>query len=385
MGSLHVARDITEKKQAEKTIQETESRFRRLLANVDFVAVQGYNMEGVAIYWNQASEILYGYTKQEALGQNLIDLIIPDEMRSQVQREIQQMTSSAEPVPSSELTLKRKDGSLVPVFSSHTLIRKHDGSLELFCVDIDLTEIKKTQNNLLQAKKQAEAANIAKSEFLANMSHEIRTPLNGIMGMLQLLSATGLNEDQEELVNLGSVSGKRLTQLLSDILELSSIDAGKMIIRENEFNLHDICSSIKDLFIIPAREKGIDFSCSLTPSFSETLIGDDTRVQQILVNLMGNAIKFTDKGSVSLSISPVSQIDKDRARVFFSIADTGTGIPEDKLDDLFKPFSQADGSLTRQYQGAGLGLVIVHRLVNMMGGSISVESEPGQGTTVHVS
>ncbi|MFP4397769.1 MAG: PAS domain S-box protein [Desulfonatronovibrio sp.] len=505
-GSLHVARDITEKKQVEKTIQASESRFHNLLRDIPSVAVQGYDMNGKTTYWNRASEKLYGYTREEALGRHLVDLIIPKEMKDKVLDEIRTMSESKAPVTPAELCLERKDGTRVPVYSSHVLVNKPDGQCELFCLDIDLTRLKKTEQSLrlqslvldqiedrvtitdlsgrityvnkaevkalglpreeilnkstdiygedpeqgatqqeiikktkqngswkgevvnyskdgremildcrtqvvhdeedlpvalccistditghkraqealVLAKEEAESANRAKSEFLANMSHEIRTPLNGIMGMMQLLSKTGLNQDQEELVNLGSVSAKRLTQLLSDILELSSIDAGKMIIREKEFNLHDICSSIKDLFIIPAREKGIDFHCSLAPPFPENLIGDDTRVQQILVNLVGNAVKFTDNGSVSLSISPVSQPDKDSMRVFFSIADTGTGIPEDKLDDLFQPFSQADGSLSRQYQGAGLGLVIVFRLVEMMNGNIAVESEPGRGTTVHV-
>ncbi|WP_332308271.1 ATP-binding protein [Desulfonatronovibrio magnus] len=157
-----------------------------------------------------------------------------------------------------------------------------------------------------------------------------------------------------------------------------------MVIRKKEFSLHDICSSIKDLFMIPAREKGIDFECSLDSSLPAKIISDDTRVHQVLFNLVGNAVKFTDSGSVSLSISPASRTATDSVRVMFSITDTGSGIPEDKLDVLFQPFSQADGSMTRNYQGAGLGLVIVQRLIGMMGGNIAVESEPSHGTTVHV-
>ncbi|MFO7727817.1 MAG: ATP-binding protein, partial [Desulfonatronovibrio sp.] len=177
---------------------------------------------------------------------------------------------------------------------------------------------------------------------------------------------------------------QRLTQLLSDILDLSSIDAGKMIIREKEFSLQDICNSLNDLYAIPAREKGIDFDCFLDSALPTKIRGDDTRLQEILFKLVGNAVKFTESGSVSLSISPVSRPARDCVRVMFSITDTGSGIPESKLDDLFQPFVQADGSLTRKYQGAGLGLVIVHRLVGMMEGNITVESEPGRGTTVHV-
>ncbi|WP_052507255.1 response regulator [Desulfonatronovibrio magnus] len=245
-------------------------------------------------------------------------------------------------------------------------------------------QLARSLNTEQKAKEQAESANQAKSEFLANMSHEIRTPLNGIMGMMQLLSSTGLKQDQEELVNLGNISARRLTQLLSDILDLSSIDAGKMIIRENEINLKSICDSLNDLFVIPASEKELSLDFFIDYSLPETLIGDDTRVQQVLFNLVGNAVKFTDSGSVSVNISPASQSDNDHKRILFSITDTGTGIPEDKLDKLFQPFSQVDGTMTRQYQGAGLGLVIVRRLVSIMNGNISVESEPGQGTTVHV-
>ncbi len=243
---------------------------------------------------------------------------------------------------------------------------------------------KEAHEALVAAKEAAEVASRAKSEFLANMSHEIRTPLNGIVGMLQLLSSTGLDTEQEEYIRLGQSAAQRLTRLLSDILDLSSIEAGRMYIRENPFSISHVCESIHDLFIITAREKGIHFDISLDPQIPKKVMGDATRVSQILFNLVGNAFKFTDQGSISLDIRLAEQ-EQDRLLLHISVADTGTGIPPDKINELFQPFTQADGSYTRKYQGAGLGLVVVQRLLDLLEGRIEVDSIVGQGTTMHVS
>jgi signal transduction histidine kinase len=243
---------------------------------------------------------------------------------------------------------------------------------------------KEAERELVRAKVAAEAANLAKSEFLANMSHEIRTPLNGIMGMMQLMGSTALDEDQKEYIRLGETSAHRLTRLLSDILDLSSLDAGKLAIHEVEFRIEDICGSVEELFMLKVREKGVPLSCDLDSSIPSRLIGDVTRVRQILFNLVGNALKFTDQGRVRVNISALPPGRFGDVRLFFSISDTGIGIRDEMVKELFQPFVQADGSYTRAYQGAGLGLALVRRLVTLLRGNMCVENVPGQGTTMHV-
>jgi len=378
-----LARDIVRRTRAEEALLESEARFRNLFEEVPSVAVQGYGMDGVTRYWNRASEHLYGHTRDEALGKKLVDLIIPPEMRDAVNAAMTSMAETQIPIPASELELMRKDGSRVVVFSSHSIVVKAGGEAELFCLDVDLTSRKKAEEALLMLKEAAESANQAKSEFLANMSHEIRTPINGVLGMLQLLETTALDADQATYVRMAAEASRRLTNLLSDILDLSRVEAGRMEIRQASFRVRDVVDSVSGLFAVTAANKGVALECNLDPDVPAILIGDEMRVRQVLFNLVGNALKFTEKGLVRLDITILPTKD-DEFQAHFCITDTGIGIPEGRLRDIFEPFRQVENSYTRTYQGAGLGLSIVQRLVSLMRGSITIESAPGEGTRVHV-
>ncbi|UTF51553.1 PAS domain S-box protein [Desulfomicrobium sp. ZS1] len=278
-----------------------------------------------------------------------------------------------------ELGERFVDVYLIPDYSSHGVV---DG---YYAILNDLTHLKRIEDSLRLAKDEAEAANKLKSEFLANMSHEIRTPLNGVLGMLQLMQGSNLDAEQQECLHTAIKSSERLTRLLSDILDISKIEADRLVFREHAFDIMDVKKALTELFGQTVKDAGITYSVRVDPRLPKEVLGDEARLVQILFNLVGNSLKFADKGNVTVDIAPLPFTAGAPLRLLFCVTDTGLGMSEQTQRDIFEPFIQSDGSYTRRYQGVGLGLTIVRKLVQRMGGSLCLDSVSGQGTSVYVS
>ncbi len=367
------------RKRAEEALRESEARYRNLFETAP-IGIFQTTPEGRFLLVNPEYARIAGFESPSEMIEQTTDIAAQMYMRPDERKDYMQQLAHDGQVADYEMELRCKDGgSFWASMHTKVLLDEHgDAFYSGFFVNI--TERKRIELALLEAK---EAANRAKSEFLANMSHEIRTPLNGVLGMLQLMKTTTLSKDQEEYAEMAMLSGQRLTQLLSDILDLSRIEAGKLIFQEESFRLSEVICSVEQMFLPVSRQSGIALRCHVDARIPDQLLGDALRLQQVLNNLVGNAFKFTTAGSIKLEAFPLPTANASKRRILFSVSDTGCGIPDDKLNQLFEPFTQASEGITRNHQGAGLGLAICKQLVGLMGGSITVDSTVGQGTSVY--
>jgi PAS domain S-box-containing protein len=384
-GFVAFVRDITERKRSEQELRES-SDVVRLLLDSTAEAIYGIDMQGNCTLCNRACVKMLGYREAaDLLGKNMHELMhykradgTPYAVEEcHIYQAFRQGTGSH----IDDEVVWRSDGTNFPTeYWSYPIIRNEQviGAVVTF---VDITERRQAELTLL-AKEAAEEANQAKSEFLANMSHEIRTPMNGILGMTELVLDTTLTVEQREYIGLVRLSAESLLSIINDILDFSKIDAGKMELESIPFDLRETLHETLMALSLRAQQKGLEFVYEVQPEVPEALLGDPGRIRQILVNLVGNAIKFTEHGEIFVSVDEQSQGSATIA-LHFAVKDTGIGIPLDKQEKIFDAFSQADGSMTRKYGGTGLGLTICVRLVEMMGGRVWLESQRGQGSTFH--
>ncbi len=371
---LATVTDVTEVRQSEEQLQLRDSALK---ATVNGMLIT--DNRGRIVWVNPSFTKLTGYSAREAVGQSL-HLVMSSSQNIETYEQMLAAVLSGKSWRE-EITSQRKDGVVYTEEMTVTPVRNSENSVTHFIAVIqDVTKRKQAEEELLRAKEAAEAATKAKSEFLASMSHEIRTPMNGVIGMTGLLLDTELTPEQREYAKIVRNCGNALLTIINDILDFSKIESGKMSIEPTGFNLRQAVEEVTDLLLMDADDKGIELIVRYMPQTPNRVVGDPGRIRQVLTNLVGNAIKFTDNGHVLVTVECVELADK-RASLRFSVQDTGIGIPTEKIGDLFQRFSQVDASATRRHGGTGLGLAISKQLVELMGGTIHVESHLGAGST----
>ncbi len=396
---LAVKEDITDRREVEEALRENrlylETIFQSAQAGLMVIEAESHRIVDV----NEKAAEIVGLPRERIVGMNCHAFVCPAE------KGMCPITDLDEAVDQSERVVLRADGGRIPVIKTVVpiTIRGRAHLLESF---VDISSQKQMENDLRQAKVEtesvneqlekaiananrlalaAEAANIAKSQFLANMSHEIRTPMNGIIGLTGLLLETEMTEEQRELAQMVLASSETLLGLMTDILDFSKIEARKMDMERIDFDLRTVIEDVEDILSVRAHEKGLELASAIDPGVPPVLRGDPGRLRQVLINLTGNAIKFTSRGEVTVTVLPGETADPGRVTLRFAVSDTGIGIAPDVRERLFRPFSQIDASITRKFGGTGLGLAISNKIVELMHGRIDVDSKPGEGSTFRFS
>ncbi len=367
--------DVTEEYQLRE-------RFR-LAVEASPAALMMVHRNGTILMANSRSLSMFGYTHSELVGQS-VELLVPPQYRAgHPDHRENFFRSPTQRVMGANQNLfgVRRDGTEFPVQVGLSPVETAEGQA-VICGIMDITDQMNMLAAMRQAKEAAESASRAKSSFLANMSHEIRTPMNGIIGMAQLLSQTELRSHQRDYLNTIEESAHVLLRLLNDILDFSKIEAGKLELEAVDFRLSECVTHASQLFSLRTAEKGLEIVCRIAPEIPNHLRGDPGRTQQVLVNLIGNAVKFTEVGEIFVNVNVESMSD-DSVRLHFTVRDSGIGIAAEKLEQIFRPFEQAESSTTRRFGGSGLGLAISRQLVELMQGKIWSESEVGRGSTFH--
>ena len=367
--------DITDRKRAEARIKARETQFNTMLNRLPSAVVIGRN-DGKIVYINEACQKLFRIGAEQSIGKFAEQYYESEEFRPQLRRAL-----NADAASQFECTFRRHDGEFFWGAVSAMRLADYAGEPAILSVVMDISTRKEAEAHLSRAKEAAEAASQAKGEFLANMSHEIRTPMNGVIGMTSLLLDTALSAEQQDFVQTIRMSGDTLLSLINDILDFSKIESGKLELELEPFSLRRCVEEAVDLVAPSAGNKSLELAFFVDDTVPDTVIGDITRLRQVIVNLLNNAIKFTDLGEVSMRVSAASNRG-EHSDLHFVVTDTGVGIPPDRLDSLFESFTQVDASTTRKYGGTGLGLAISKQLVELMGGSIDADSQgvPGAGS-----
>ncbi len=366
-------------RQSNLSLRQSEERFRLLTSKVKDYAILLLDADGLVLTWNEGAERLNGYKEDEVIGRSFQTFYMQEDIAAgKPQSAIRQARESGQ-FESSGWHV-RKDGTRY--FADTLITALHDAGGEFVGfakITRDITQEKRTEQDLHLAIEQAESASRAKSEFVANMSHELRTPMNAVLGMTYLLGNSALNQEQRKYLDMIRASGQSLLDILNDILDFSKIEAGRMELSPSEFRLGDVLDALATIMSVNSGDKDLELIIEVAPETPDLLVGDALRVQQVLINLVGNAIKFTERGAVSVSVR-CAECGDDVANLEFRVNDSGIGMTAEQQARLFSPFTQADSSMTRRFGGSGLGLTICRRLADLMGGQISLTSELGVGS-----